>query len=107
MNRFDAVGPFEQIVLTAVHHLKGEGYSVTIHEKVNEIAGRRVTMGACYSSLDRLARKGFIEARFVDPNFTRGAYSKRCFTITEAGVQALTEALKHAQSMVDILGEFA
>lgn len=105
--RFDPVGPFEQLVLTAVHLLHGEGYSVSIHEKVIEIAGRRVTMGACYSSLDRLARKGLIEARFVDPNLTRGAYSKRCFTITPTGVQALAEARKHAQALVDILGEFA
>ena len=107
MNRHDLIGPFEELVLTAVHLLQGEGYSVSIHEKVSEIAGRRVTMGACYSTLDRLARKGFVEARFVDPNLTRGAYSKRCFTISESGVKALKEAKTHAQSLVDLLGGLA
>ena len=103
----DSLAQFEQVVLTAVHLLRGEGYSVTITDKVGEIVGKSVSQGAVYSSLERLVRKELCDAWFVDPNLTRGGYSRRCFKVTEAGGLALAKARKQAQTLADALGEFA
>jgi len=97
----------EQTVLIATHLLRGEGYSVSITEKVSELARKRVTLGAVYSSLDRLERKGLVKAWFVDPQLKRGAQSRRCFRVTEAGELALADARTAAQVVLNALGDFA
>ena len=106
-SKAESVGQFEQVVLTAVHLLGGDGYSVSITDKVAELQKKRISQGAVYSSLERLLRKGLVDAWFVDPNLTRGGYSKRCFKLTEAGSVALTQAREQAQTMLDALGDFA
>ena len=55
MPKPDSLGQFEQLVLTAILTLYDEAYGVTIHSKVQELAGSKpVSLGAIYVTLDRL-----------------------------------------------------
>ena len=55
MARPDALGQFEQLVLTAVLTQREDAYGVTIHAKLQELARpREVSLGAVYVTLDRL-----------------------------------------------------
>jgi DNA-binding PadR family transcriptional regulator len=87
-----ALGEFEQLVMVAVVRLKDGAYGVPIQREVEERAGRRVTVGALYATLDRLEGKRLLESWFADPTPERGGKSKRYFLLTAEGEAALVEA---------------
>ena len=91
------LGEFEQIVLLAVAR-RGEGaYSVLIRHEFETRTGRRVSIGALYSTLDRLEGKAFVHSWFADATPQRGGRSKRYFRLLPEGA----EALARSKSMLD------
>ena len=86
------LGEFEQIVLLAVLRLEERAYGVPIREEIEKRTGRRVSVGALYSTLDRLESKGYVESWFADPTPERGGRSKRYFRLLPAGAEALAES---------------
>lgn len=86
------LGEFEQIVLLAVLRLGDEAYGVPIRREIEKQAGRNVTVGAVYSTLDRLEAKGYLSSWFADPTAERGGRSRRYFRVEPAGVEALARA---------------
>jgi DNA-binding PadR family transcriptional regulator len=89
MRRPDGLGEFEQSVLLAIAHLKADGYGVTIRREIERRTGRDVVVGAVYTALDRLERKGYVRSRMSEPTPERGGRSKRHVALTAAGVDAL------------------
>jgi DNA-binding PadR family transcriptional regulator len=87
---FDHLGEFEQIVLLAVLRLGDEAYGVPIRQEIEKRAGRKVTIGALYATLDRLESKGYLRSWFAEPTPIRGGRSKRYFQLLPAGEQALS-----------------
>ena len=75
MSRTETLGEFEQIVLLAIVRLAADAYGTAI--------------GALYTALDRLERKGYVGSSLSDPTPQRGGRSKRYFTLKTAGVAAL------------------
>ena len=59
------LGEFEQIVLLAVARLGDKAYGVPIRREITERAGRGTSVGALYSTLDRLETKGFVHSWFI------------------------------------------
>jgi DNA-binding PadR family transcriptional regulator len=92
----DVLGVFEQAVLVAVHHLRGEGYGRTILTDVEERLGRDVAASAVYATLDRLEAKGLATSREGEATPERGGRAKRHFSITGAGIRALSDARQAA-----------
>ena len=94
---------FEQLVLTAVMTLGDNAYGMTIHEQVEEFVGtwRVVSLGAVYTTLERLEKKGFVSSWYGDPTPERGGRSKRFFKIEAAGQLALKQALRGAANVVE------
>lgn len=88
------LGEFEEQVLLAVHRLQGQGYAVTIRSALKDRIGRIVSLGAAYSTLDRLERKGMISSRLADPTPERGGRAKRLYRIEAPGLLALGAARK-------------
>jgi PadR family transcriptional regulator, regulatory protein PadR len=84
------LGEFEQIVLLAVLRLGDKAYGVPIRAEIENRAGRKVTVGALYATLDRLEAKGLVYSWFADPTAQRGGRSKRFFKLQAAGVEALS-----------------
>ena len=107
MERTESLGQFEQLVLTAVYLLRGQGYTVNITEKVDELAGRRVLIGGVFTALGRLQNRGLVTSRLTTPTKERGGKAKRYFKITPAGERALAQAKASAQQLLDALGDLA
>lgn len=81
----------EELILLAVCNLGDNAYGVTIREYLKEKAGQKFSIGGIYVPLDRLVAKRFLKARQGPPTPERGGMSKRYYTITSKGVQALNE----------------
>lgn len=106
MARTDALGQFEQLVLTAVLTLRDDAYGVSIQEKVQTLAHPRpVSLGAVYVTLDRLEDKGFVSSWLSEPTAERGGRAKRCYRIEAPGERALSESAVTAKRMWDALWE--
>ena len=88
----DVLGLFEQAVLVAVAHLRGNGYGRTILKEVQARLDREVTASAAYATLERLEAKGLVSSREGESTPARGGRAKRHFAITAAGVRALAAA---------------
>jgi PadR family transcriptional regulator len=99
MKRHDALGEFEQSVLLAIVHLKGDAYGVTIRREIESRTGRSVAVGALYTALDRLERKGFVRSTASEPTPQRGGRSKRHFALRPAGAAALERSRQMMQRM--------
>lgn len=87
------IGEFELLVLLALLRQADEPYANRIREDLEENADRRVTRGALYRTLDRLANKGLVEWE-VKPSSTpeRGGHPMRRLSVTEEGLEAVRES---------------
>jgi len=97
----DHLGEFEQLVLLAVLRLDEQAYGVPIRQEIEKRAGREVTVGALYATLDRLEAKGYVRSRFGEPTAERGGRSRRYFRVQPDGL----EALAHAKRAFDRMWE--
>jgi DNA-binding PadR family transcriptional regulator len=97
MSHRETLGEFEQSVLLAVAHLGDDAYGVTIRREIERRGRRPVAVGALYTALDRLERKGFLSSTMSDPTPERGGRSKRHFRLRPAGAAAL----RHSRDRLD------
>ena len=95
----EVLGLFEQAVLVAVVHLRGDGYGRTILKEVESRLGRDVTASAVYATLDRLEDKGLVASRAGAGTPARGGRTKRHFAVTGSGVRALNDSRAVSQSI--------
>jgi len=93
------LGEFEQAILLAVLRVGDGAYGASIRKELEACTGRSVSHGAAYVTLERLAKKGLVETWMGDPTPTRGGRSKRHFSVTSAGVEALRESHQAMQSL--------
>ncbi len=95
----------DQLVLAAIHLLRGEGYSLSIADMVNELAPKQVRLGAIVRALDRLSLGGLIASWSDGPARDNDVRSTR-FKLTEAGERALAKARKGSKQLRVALEEF-
>ena len=93
------LGEFEQMVLLAIVHLRGEAYGIPIVEEIERRTGRSVARAAVYVTLRRLEDKGFVSSRMSDPTPERGGKGRRYVKIEAEGARALREARHAADRM--------
>lgn len=96
----DYLGEFEQLVLLAVLQLRSDAYGMTIRRELQERIGRRASLGAIYTTLDRMEAKGFVSSWTGDPTPERGGRAKRFFKIQADGKAALRGSLQAAARML-------
>jgi DNA-binding PadR family transcriptional regulator len=82
------LGEFEYLILTAATRLGDEAYGAAIREAIEEATGRRCSIGALYTTLDRLEAKGLLTTHMGDPTPERGGRPKRMVRITAQGKRA-------------------
>lgn len=93
------LGSLELTTLLAVARLKDEAYGLAIRRDLAARTGRDYSVGALYTTLQRLEDKGLLASRHSEPLPVRGGRSRRHFTLTGAGARALREAERHAASI--------
>jgi DNA-binding PadR family transcriptional regulator len=86
------LGQLEFLVLLSVLRQREEPYANRIRQDLKENAGRSITRGALYRTLDRLAEKGFL-AWEMEPSQVpeRGGHPMRRLLLTENGIAAVRE----------------
>jgi DNA-binding PadR family transcriptional regulator len=94
-----SIGEFELAVLLCVGLLRDDAYGVAVRVAVSKRLGRECSIGAVYTTLQRLENKGFIKSRTADPTPVRGGRAKRYFALTTAGDRALRQAQATAQRL--------
>ena len=82
---------FEELVLLAILKLDTGAYGAAIHELLEE-AGRSVAIGALYTTLSRLERKGYVSSFLGDPTAQRGGRAKKFFKVEASGETLLATA---------------
>ncbi len=95
------LGPHEQIVLLAIMHIGDDAHGMTIRREVEERSGRSPSLGAVYTTLDRLRRKGFVRSQRGEATAQRGGRAKRFYRITAEGRRAIFEAQELLKSMTE------
>jgi DNA-binding PadR family transcriptional regulator len=83
------LGEFEQLLLLAVLRLDADAYGLDIARELEARAGRSVSRGALYTSLDRLEDKGLLRWRVAAGTPARNGLPRRLYSVTPAGVTAL------------------
>src|SRR5438874_1956983 len=86
------LGEFEQAVLLAILRLGLSAYGVPIRHDLNKRLGRSVSVGAVYTTLERLEAKGFVTSWTGGATDERGGRAKRFYRIEAPGLRALDEA---------------
>ena len=86
------MGDFEQLVLLALLRLDGEGYGMQVRRELEERLGRTVSVGAVYTTLDRLERKGLVASRLGEPTPERGGRARKHFRLLPGARRALAQS---------------
>ena len=93
------LGGFELAALLSVARLGRDAYGLAIRRDLSERMGRPYSVGAIYTTLQRLEAKGLLKSHTTDPLPVRGGRSRRHFTITGAGSRALKVAERDAAAL--------
>ena len=85
------LGEFEYLLLTAAARLGEEAYGAAIRLEVETATTKPCSIGALYTTLDRLEGKGYVKTWMGDPTPQRGGRPKRMVRVTAKGSQAASE----------------
>jgi PadR family transcriptional regulator, regulatory protein PadR len=85
------LGEFEYLLITAAARLGDDAYGAAIREEIEATTGRKCSIGALYTTVDRLETKGLFETWMGDATPQRGGRAKRMVRVTAKGVQAATD----------------
>ena len=83
------LGEFEQFILLSILKLSDNAYGSAIRQLLAEAVRRDVTIGALYTTLERLEKKGLITSKVGEVTPERGGRAKKYFKLTAQGQKAL------------------
>src|SRR5450432_3656062 len=82
------LGEFEYLLITVAAGLRDNAYGASIRVELAVATRRRYSIGALYTTIDRLETKGLLATWMGDATPQRGGRSKRMVRVTPEGVQA-------------------
>jgi PadR family transcriptional regulator PadR len=85
------LGEFEYLLITVAAGLGENAYGAAIREEIEATTDRRCSMGALYTTIGRLERKGLLETWMGEATPQRGGRAKRMVRVTGRGVSAAKE----------------
>lgn len=91
------LGEFEHIVLLALLRLETHAYGAAIRQLLQSEINRDVALGALYSTLERMEKKGLVASKLGESTAQRGGRPKRFFAVTAEG----KAALRYAKQAID------
>ena len=94
-----SLGEFEHIVLLTLIRLGDDAYGMSVRAKIHELIGRDISIGAIYTTLNRLEDKGFVKSRKGEATAQRGGRAKKYFVVTSSGRRALKEVRSNLEML--------
>ena len=79
------LGEFEYLVLSAAARLGPDAYGAAIREEVERAGRQRCSIGALYTTIDRLEDKGLLTTWMGEPTALRGGRARRMVKVTAKG----------------------
>ncbi len=89
MARKTFLGEFEQMVLLAILQSGENANAYEIRKELEQSAGRTVSKGAFYTTLDRLEKKNYLSWKLKPAEQGRGGLPQRHFKVSRAGLREL------------------
>lgn len=92
------IGELEHMILLSIVRLDEAAYAPDIAATLEDRAGRRISRGALYSTLDRMEQKGYVTWTIEPGTPERAGNRSRRFTVTGDGMTALRashDAIRH------------
>jgi DNA-binding PadR family transcriptional regulator len=83
------LGEFEQMVLLAILQCGADANGFEVRRELEVSAGRRVSKGAFYTTLDRMEGKGYLNWVARVPEGGASSLPQRHFTVTPQGLDEL------------------
>ena len=96
------LGEFEYVLITTAAGLGENAYGVAIRDEVEAAIQRKCSMGALYTTLDRLEAKGLLKTWVGEATPQRGGRGKRMVRVTPQGVRAALGAMHNAVALRDL-----
>jgi PadR family transcriptional regulator PadR len=93
------LGELEQLILLTILRLGPDAYGLSIARALEVEAGRRLSRGALYTSLDRLENKGLLRWKLEVGGPERQALPKRVYTVLPRGIAALSASQQRLRRM--------
>jgi len=94
------IGEFEELVLLTVGILKEEAYGISIKDELKDRTGRKPSIGALHSALNRLEKKGLLQSYMEGPTEERRGRRKRFYKLTQIGKNVLSEIYERRREMI-------
>ena len=82
------LGEFEYLLISAAAALGESAYGAAIREELETTTGRKCSIGALYTTIDRLESKGLVKTWMGEATAERGGRAKRMVRVTAKGVHA-------------------
>jgi PadR family transcriptional regulator, regulatory protein PadR len=82
------LGEFEYILITATARLGEDAYGASIRSEIGHLTRRNCSVGALYTTLDRLEKKGLVQTWMGEATAQRGGRAKRMVRVTAKGTKA-------------------
>ena len=92
-------GSLELTILLAVSRLGEDAYGLTVRDDISARTGHDYSVGAVYTTLQRLEEKRLVSSRLSEPLPIRGGRARREFRVTAAGGKVLRDARRIATSV--------
>ena len=84
----------EDQILLSVWRFQGNAYGINVYQHLEQMTQSKVAIGVVYFTLDRLAKRGYLESYKGEPTAIRGGMRKKYYKITQKGIDALTTSKK-------------
>jgi|SRR5690349_17350425 len=81
------LGEFEYLIITAAACLGENAYSAGIRDEIARATGRKCSVGALYTTVDRLEAKGLVKTWMGEATPQRGGRAKRMVQVTAEGAR--------------------
>lgn len=91
MRRESLLGSLEELVLLALARTGDDAYGMVVRRELAEATGRDVSIGAVYSTLDRMEQKGWVGSHEPEDD-ARRSRGRRYFRLTPDGIRQLEDA---------------
>ena len=95
----DNLGFLEEAVMLVVVALGDAAYGVKIRDELSRRTRRDYSLGATYTTLDRLSGKELLTSWVGEPSAERGGRAKRFFKLTDKGRTLLDERLRAREDL--------
>jgi DNA-binding PadR family transcriptional regulator len=79
------ISNYEYLVLSSAARLGDDAYGASVMKEITEATGKPCSVGALYTTLDRLESKGLITTAMGEPTPVRGGRPKRLIRVTAKG----------------------